>query len=68
MLSVDVLVGVPLARQEGVLFRDDLAVEERRQRRELEREAGDLEVAAQERVGLVDVLEVLIESKKLFFD
>lgn len=57
MLLVDILVGVPLAGQEGVLPGDDLAVEEGRQRGELFRETLDLQVAAEIAVLLVHVLK-----------
>lgn len=42
VLAVDVLVGVPLARKERILARDDLTVEEGGEHRVFGRQAGDL--------------------------
>lgn len=56
VLSVDILVGVPFAREKWVLGRNDLAVEEGGQHRILGGEAGDFQVAAQIGVLLVDML------------
>jgi len=47
VFPIDVFVGVPLAGQKWMLLGDDLSVEKRRQRRELLRQAFDLEVVAQ---------------------
>ena len=57
MLLVDLLVGVPLPGEERVLLADDLAVEERRQRRELLGQTLDLQVAAEVSALEVNVLE-----------
>jgi hypothetical protein len=57
VFSVDVLVCVPLSREEWVLLGNDFAVEERRQRWVLLRQALDLQVAAQVRVVQVHVLK-----------
>ena len=57
MLFVDLLVRVPLPREERVLPTDDLAVEEGGERGVLLSQALDLEVAAEERAIQVNVLE-----------
>ena len=57
VFPVNIFVGVPLPGQKRMLLGDDLAVEERRQSRELLRESLDLEVAAQIRVIKVNVLQ-----------
>lgn len=57
MLAVDILVGVPLPGQKRIALGDDLGVEKRGEGREFGCKAGDLQVAAQEAVLLVDVLQ-----------
>lgn len=59
VFAVDVLVGVPFARQKRIAPRDDFAVEERRQHRIFGCEAGDFQIAAQVGVFLVDMLRNL---------
>ena len=56
MFAVDIFVGVPLACQERVLRANDLAIEERSQRRVFLRKTSDLEVAAQVGIGGVNML------------
>lgn len=56
MLPVDFLVGVPFAGEEGILLRDNLPVEESRERGELEGQSGYFEVPAKVRIGLVHML------------
>lgn len=57
VFSVNLLIRLPLARQEGILRGDDLPVEEGRHCRVLLRQPFDHQVAAEVGVRLVDVLK-----------
>lgn len=46
MLSIDFLVGVPLSGEKGILLRNNLPIEERRERGELEGQSSYFEVTA----------------------
>lgn len=57
MLSVDILIGFPLPRQKWILPADNLAIEERRQRREFFRQTFDFQIPTQISILLVDMLK-----------